>query len=430
MGALRNPQEQTKGLLYYSITIAYFGLIVLAFFSSAERKGIIPMLPTMTRYACDVGIIVLAVLYFLITFMQSRLKVVGKLVWIWSIPFFCMALTSLAIWIFERAELNYILRGLINVGCAELNVLAAGCAIWLFGERVVDYTFFGAIGGVLLVAARAVIDFGIGVFFREYIILLLSFAAKTGAAMRYMELHDLGQAFGLFLMFYLVRFLKSKQGFLFIIVSFFFFTLSLKRIDVLAIAAAFFIGWFVNRLTFARRWYFIIAFEIALVVFVYAYLIIIKKGYYGIIMERLGIDTMTRDVVYDYYKDFFDMSPTFGGRGLRYIYVYMTESDDVIRVNRSFVMHVFAIHNEYMTYFIELGFWGFILWLWSNSWQRINAIRREFGWEATTFTLMVVFYFFITYATDNTFFYYCINYVGYVTSGFIVLTSRKAIEYG
>ena len=89
-----------------------------------------------------------------------------------------------------------------------------------------------------------------------------------------------------------------------------------------------------------------------------------------------------------------------------------------------------AAHNEYMTYFIELGFWGFIFWMWSNSWHKINSFRREFGWEGMTVTFMVVIYCFISYATDNTFFYFSINYVGFIISGAAVLSTRKAIEYG
>lgn len=429
MSALRKG-EQTKGLLYYLIAIAYVGLMVIAFYVSAEKNGIIPLLPTITRYACDVGVVALAVLYFLVTFMQKRLRIAGKLLWIWSIPYFGMALISLLIWILERAELNYILRGLINVGCAELNVLAVAGAIWLFGSEVVDYTFFGAAGAVALVAVRGIMNYGLGSFIGQYISLLITFAGNTGKAMRFMELHDLSQGLGLFLMYYLWTFRKTRRHLILLALSFVCFTLTLKRIDVLAIIAAIGVGWYLNRLTFARRWYFIIAFEIALVVFAYVYLILIKNGLYSVIMERLGIDTMSRDVVYEYYSNFYEISPTFLGRGLRFIYVHMGETDDRIYVTRKIIIKVIAAHNEYMTYFIELGFWGFIFWMWSNSWYKINSFRREFGWEGMTVTLMVVIYCFISYATDNTYFYYSINYVGFVISGAVVLSTRKAAEYG
>lgn len=430
MSALRLRDNQQKGLLYYLVTIAYVLLMVEAFYVSAEKRGIVPLLPTITRYACDVGVIALAVMYFLVTFMRNRLVVAGKLLWIWSIPYVGMAMISLLIWILERAELNYILRGLINVGCAELNVIAVAAAVWMFGEKVVDYTFFGAVGAVALVAVRAVMNYGPGGFIGQYVALLFTFAGNTGPAMRFMELHDLGQGLGLFLMYYIWTFKMTKHHLILLALSFVCFTLSLKRIDVLAIAAAIGVGWYLNRLTFARRWYLIIAFEIALVIFVYGYLILIKKGYYGIIMHQLGIDTMSRDVVYDYYRKFFEISPTFLGRGLRFIYVHMGETTDKIYVTRKIIIKVIAAHNEYMTYFIELGFWGFIFWMWSNSWHKINSFRREFGWEGMTVTFMVVIYCFISYATDNTFFYFSINYVGFIISGAAVLSTRKAIEYG
>ena len=430
MNALRNRDHQTKGLLYYSIVTAYVGLMMIAFYVSAEKRGIIPLLPTITRYACDVGVIALAVLYFLITFMQTRLKIAGKLIWIWSLPYVGMAMISLLIWILNRASLNYILRGLINVGCAELNAIAVAAAIWLFGEKVVDYTFFGAVGGVALVAVRGVMTYGVGGFIGQYISLLITFAGNTGPAMRFMEFHDLGQGLGLFLMYYLWTFKKTKRHLILLALSFVCFTLSLKRIDVMAIAVAIGIGWYLNRLTFVRRWYFIIAFEIALVIFAYGYLVLIKKGYYRIIMNELGIDTMSRDVLYEYYADFFSFSPTYLGRGLRFIYVHTGETDDMIHVTQSIVIKVHNAHNEYLTYFIELGFWGFIFWIWSNSWHKINAFRREFGWEGMTVTLMVVIYSFISYATDNTFFYFSINYVGFIISGAVVLSTRKAAEYG
>lgn len=423
-------KEQQKGLFYYLIVIAYVGLMTIAFFVSAEKRGIIPALPTILRYACDAGVIVLAVAYYLVTYSQKRLRVAATLAWIWSVPYFGMSLISLMIWIVERTTLNYIGRGLINVGCAELNALAVACAIWLFGEKAVDYSFYGAVLAVLLVALRVVMDYGIGGFIGQYIALVVTFAGNTGPAMRYMEFHDLSQGLGLFVMYYAWTFSKTKRSIILLFASVICFTLTLKRIDVIAIMGGLFMGWYVNKLTFKRRWYFIIAFEAALVVFVYVYLVIIKLGYYGMIMDKLGIDPMSRDVIYNYYRDFFEISPTFLGRGLRYVYVHTMETNHVIHVTRKIIMRVITAHNEYMTYFIELGFWGFIFWMWSNTWYKINSIRRSYGWESMTFTLMVIFYAFISYASDNTYFYFSINYVGFATSGVTLLSSRRAQKYG
>ncbi len=427
--SIQKTRKQSKGLFYHLVVIGYIGLMTIAFYVSAERQGIIPVLPTILRYACDAGVIALAVIYYLVTYMQNRLRAAGTLAWIWSVPYIGMAMISLAIWIIGRMELNYIIRGLINVGCAELNALAVVCAIWMFGEKAVDYTFLGAVAAVLLVALRAMMDYGIGGFLGQYIMLVLTFADNTGPAMKHMEFHDLSQGLGLFVMYYVWILRKDKRGILLLFVSLICFTLTLKRIDVLAIIGGLFMGYFVRKLTYRSRWYFFIAFEAALLIFAYAYLIIIKMGYYKIIMDSLGIDPMSRDIIYDYYKDFFEMSPDFLGKGLRYIYVHTMETDHVIHVTHSIKMNVITAHNEYMTYFIELGFWGYIFWLWSNTWYKVNAFRRKFGWDSMTFTMMFVFYAFISYATDNTYFYYSINYVGFVTSGVLVLSSTKVRQY-
>jgi len=222
---------------------------------------------------------------------------------------------------------------------------------------------------------------------------------------------------------------KNLRSVLLFAASFVCFSLSLKRIVVIALIAALLIGWCLNKLSFKKRWYFLIAFEVVLFLGAYAYLFLVKQGYYGTVMNWLGVNTMSRDAIYNYYSGFFEISPDYLGRGLRFIYTHTSETTDVIEVSKNAVIAVHNAHNEYITYFIELGFFGFIFWLWSNSWIKLNGIRRRYGWEAMTFTMMVVVYCFITYLTDNTYFYYSINYVGFVTGGAAVISSRKAAVY-
>ena len=422
-------EEPKKGLFYYLIVIAYILLVAFAFLVSTERKAIIPLFPTIFRHACDVGVIALSVLYFLVTAIKSRIHVALDLAWLWSIPYIGIAMISLLIWILNQTDLNYIIRGLNSVGSAELTALAVACAIWTFGQKVVDYTFYGAVIAVVLVVVQVILDYGFAEFGQQYMTLLITFTGKTGPAMKYMEFHDLAQGLGIFLMYYTWTLKKNLRNVLLFAASFVCFSLSLKRIVVIALIAGLLIGWFINKLLFRKRWYFLIAFEVVLFLGAYAYLFLIKQGYYGTVMNWLGINTMSRDAIYNYYSGFFEISPDYLGRGLRFIYTHTSETTDVIEVSKNVVLAVHNAHNEYITYFIELGFFGFIFWLLSNSWIKLNGIRRRYGWEAMTFTMMVVAYCFITYLTDNTYFYYSINYVGFVTSGAAVISSRKAAVY-
>ena len=422
-------EEPKKGLFYYLIVILYVLLAAFAFLSSTERKTIIPLLPTIVRHFCDAGVIVLSVLYFLVTAIKKRIRVVLDLAWLWSIPYIGMAMISLMIWIFNQTDPNFIPRGLESVFGAEVTALAVACAIWTFGKKVVDYTFYGALIAVALVVIQVILDYGISEFGRQYLTLLVTFTGKTGPAMKYMEFHDLAQGLGIFLMYYTWTLRKKTRSILLFAAALICFSFSLKRIVVIALAAGLLIGLCFHKLSFKRRWHLLIAFEAVLFLGAYAYLFLVKQGYYGTVMNWLGIDTMSRDAIYTYYADFFELAPHYLGRGLRFIYTHTSETTDVIEVSKNVVIAVHNAHNEYITYFIELGFFGFIFWLWSNSWIKLNGIRRRYGWEATTFTMMVVVYCFITYLTDNTYFYYSINYVGFVTSGVAVLSSRKAVEY-
>lgn len=421
--------EPKKGLFYYLIVIAYILLVAFAFLSSTERKAIIPFLPTIVRHFCDAGVIVLSVLYFLVTVIKKRFRIALDLAWLWSIPYIGIAMISLMIWIFNQTDLNYILRGLVTVGSAELTALAVACAIWTFGKKVVDYTFYGALIAVAMVALQAILDYGAAEFGQQYLTLLISFTGKTGPAMRYMELHDLAQGLGIFLMYYTWTLKKDSRSILLFAAALLCFSFSLKRIVVISIIIGLLIGLCFHKLSFKKRWILLIAFEVALFLGAYAYLLLIKQGYYVTVMNSLGINTMSRDAIYTYYADFFELSPDYFGRGLRFIFTHSNETTDVIEASKNVVIAVQNAHNEYITYFIELGFFGFIFWLWSNSWIKLNGIRRRYGWEAMTFTMMVVVYCFITYLTDNTYFYYSINYVGFVTGGAAVLSSRKAEVY-
>ena len=131
-------EEPKKGLFYYLIVIVYVLLVAFAFLVSTERKAIIPLFPTIFRHVCDAGVIALAILYFLVTAIKTRIHAVLDLAWLWSIPYIGIALISLMIWILNQTDLNYIIRGLNSVGSAELTALAVACAIWIFGKKAVD----------------------------------------------------------------------------------------------------------------------------------------------------------------------------------------------------------------------------------------------------------------------------------------------------
>ena len=51
----------------------------------------------------------------------------------------------------------------------------------------------------------------------------------------------------------------------------------------------------------------------------------IKSGLFVELANEFGVDLMYRDILYGYFSQFFELLPTYMGRGIRFIYTYATE---------------------------------------------------------------------------------------------------------
>ena len=68
-----------------------------------------------------------------------------------------------------------------------------------------------------------------------------------------------------------------------------------------------------------------------------------------------------------------------------------------------------GMHNDLVTMYIELGFWGFSFWIWL-SWQGEGRLVPEAVRHRDRFPAVVLHHYaFVTYATDNTAFYCYMN---------------------
>ena len=135
---------------------------------------------------------------------------------------------------------------------------------------------------------------------------------------------------------------------------------------------------------------------------IFFYLWLIKSGIFVELANELEIDLMYRDVIYTYFSDFFELVPSYIGRGIRFIYTYCTEDP-------SYHLATTALHNVYMETYIEVGFWCWWIWMLFELSFRIHRVEERYT-EIPAYALMVMnLYVFFTYLTDNTLFYYAIN---------------------
>lgn len=381
-------RKNNKLMVFLYICLSFF-----SFYCACYR------VPVGVKYILNCVIVALAIIHFLVKPDFNRMKYCGKFVALYFIPFFAFWLWSFVIWTLEFQSTDYIIRGTKNIVYMLTNILYLCSAFYLFGKKSIYYTFYAMCFANLAVFTEIGLEQGFGALFTQYFDLIISFAAKTGPVIRKMELHDMVYSWGPFILYFLFHKEKSKWiNIIHLALAVFFFTLGLKRIAILAVGAAVLVGLFTRLLKDSnkRRFYAIIAIGTALVAFIY--ILSVKTGVFVYYMQKLGINLMGRDEMYAMYNNFYEVSPMYIGRGIRFIYNYGETHSQVM-----------TIHNVYLELFIEVGFFMWFAWLWYYLYYRISLVAKRYSYAAAEFLFIASIYIFVTYATDNTFFHFPVN---------------------
>ena len=375
----------------------YILLMIVCFYCACYQ------LPVGVKYGINLLVVGWACLMFFIHPMFNRAIFCLRFFALFFFPYLMFWIWSVAIWITEFQTFNYILRGSLNIFYMATNILFAAAAVYLFGEDTMPLTLAGMALANGLVALQVAARAGIGTFISEYIRLLITFADDTGGAMRQMELHDMVYGWGVMVIYYAIHKEKNhKTQAVCFLISMLFFTLGFKRIAVpAALGAAVMyhcLCWWKPK--HIRALANIMALAAGGCIFFYLWLI--KSGIFVELANELEIDLMYRDVIYTYFSDFFELAPSYIGRGIRFIYTYCTEDP-------SYHLATTALHNVYMETYIEVGFWCWWIWILFELSFRIHRVEERYT-EIPAYALMVMnLYVFFTYLTDNTLFYYAIN---------------------
>lgn len=134
----------------------------------------------------------------------------------------------------------------------------------------------------------------------------------------------------------------------------------------------------------------------ALVMFLYVY--VIKSGIYVSFMAKHNINTMGRANAYTFVAPYYEFSTGFWGRG-------MGSAQLIIKGMRS---HSFdLLHNDILSLFIEIGFWGFMIFL-VLYYIVISKLTRKYDSNVMFMIVALYIYTFINYMSDNISIY--INY--------------------
>ena len=350
---------------------------------------------------------------------------------IYSAPLLVTIVVSLFIWFVEQADVDIISRGLSGA-FIYTNMfsfaLAAGAFLYIFGEKGIWYNLIAVLAANILMILTIIVENGLGNYFSELIALITTFAAETGDIIVQAEVHELAFCLGAYLIY---MFLKPKKNIVFLILlalTLFCFLSAFKRIGIIAIVVSLGFGWMIN---FIARYSGKIAMRVATfftltIVFVLVlYIALIKLDAFEL-LEQAGIDTSGRVDIYNAVDRFYDFNPGFLGNGIGFL-TYQLSSNMNVGVS--------SVHNDFLQYFIDLGFWGYILWLVSMTLLRVRYFGRNGKIENASLSFSLIVYLLIVSSTDNTMNYpfltlvMAILMIGHGYDDDVRVTERKMFGY-
>ena len=321
-----------------------------------------------------------------------------KATFVYSTPLIVTILVSLFIWFMGQVDTAVISRGLS--GAFVYNnmlsfTLAAVAFLYVFGEKGIWYNLIAILISNILMLLTIIAQNGIGAFFSEFITLIVTFAGETGDIIVQAEIHELAFCLGAYLIYMILKPKKDIVFFILLGLTMFCFLTAFKRIGIIAIVIALALGWllkFIAKFKKDTAMRLTVIFSVILVVLLIGYIAIIKLDVFSL-LEKAGIDTSGRVTIYNAVDKFYEFSPEFLGNGIGFLTYQLSTNMNV---------GVSSVHNDFLQYFIDLGFWGYILWLVSMTLTRVCYFGKKGKVENGIIALALSIYLVIVSSTDNT----------------------------
>jgi hypothetical protein len=314
---------------------------------------------------------------------------------VYSIPLAVTTLVSLFIWFVGRVDIHIIKREILSFIYMNMFsfALAAAALLYVFGKRGIWYNLIAILIANILMIITIIAESGLGNYLSELKTLIISFAGVTGETIMQAEIHELAFCLGAYLVYMLYKPKKDIVYFILLILSLFCFLSAFKRIAVLAIGISLVFGYLLkiiaryNKKTAGRL---VVIFTLIIILLLIAYVAIIHSGVFEL-LEEAGIDTKGRAELYNAVADYYDFSPDFLGNGIGFL-TYQLQT----------TMKIGNVHNDFLQHFVDLGFWGYILWLISITLVRVLYFGRKGNVENAITNFVLTLYLLIVSATDNT----------------------------
>jgi toxin CptA len=358
------------------------------------------------KYMVSMAVVLWAAADFLVRPRVEDAKVCLKFFVLFYAPYFVFWVWSLGRWIFQLREIKYIMQGSQNTFYMFAVIGFVASSYYMFGKDSIEYNFYGMVMGNLVSFINRARGVSVSQLVNEYIRLVLSFGDETGSAIGRWELHDMVYGWGAMIMIFMIyvitrKGIKQKAKYvIFALISAFFFFGELKRIGAAGLMLAIVVFPIFYFIPERHKKKCAIIFCALSLMGVFVYLYAISTGAFYEFADKYGIDLMSRDWIYSTYEPFYYMSPFFLGQGVKFVKAYGQLHPPIFDV----------LHNVFLENYIEEGFIMCFLWVTYELYFRLKWIAKRYSWNATTFLFAIDIYVFITYLTDNSFYYtYSLN---------------------
>lgn len=399
---------EQKGIAEKALAVYFISLGTLMYYLLTQTINIPYTIPV--RQLVVVLLLLSEFFFFIFRPNVARTYVSIKGALALSVPFLVMITVSLPVWFFERVEWVEIYRASWNYLLYVnqfLAALVAAAFLYLFGEKGIWYNLIALLTANLLMVVTIMLQNGVGVYLRELTRLITTFAGETGEVIQKAEIHELAFCLGAYLVYMLLYFRKSRWFLFLLFFALFCFLSAFKRIAIAAILAAVGLGWGMKilcrrgRVKNVRRLMQIIL--LASCAALVLYIAFVRYGGFHW-LEKIGIDTMSRADIYDQVEDYYTFSPDYAGHGMGYLSYQLTRVVELWET---------AVHNDFLQFYIDLGFWGYIAWLLSLTVLRVWYFGRGNKTDCAILAFSMTCYMLILSTTDNTLnyqlFYTCVD---------------------
>ncbi len=316
---------------------------------------------------------------------------------VYSVPLLVTTFVSLFIWFVNKVDVGVISRGLSS-SFVYTNMLSfalcAGGFLYIFGEKGIWYNLASILIANILMILTIISQYGIADYFSEFVTLIVTFADVTGDIIVKAEIHELAFCLGAYLIYMLYKPQKKAVWFILFSLTLFCFVSAFKRIAIIAIVIALIFGYLLkfiakfNKKTAGRL---IIFLCIVLIVILMLYVALIKMDAFYL-LEKAGVNTSGRVGMYRAVDKFYEFSPDFIGNGIGFL---------TYQLNTFMNIGVASIHNDFLQHFIDLGFFGYIIWLISMTLLRVIYFGKN-NIDGAITSFILILYLIIVSSTDNT----------------------------